>query len=191
MPEATQTFLDGAHVDAAVFALRPDYRAMLLAVDGLLRAPSDEASDALLRTDLPIDRLLQRSRALRSELGRGEKRGPVERGDLLAERRLEQRRRVEVHGNADIARERRKKILLQIESREVLHALSRARRVGLAEPEELAPERVGAARQLQVGGRAGRKARGEIGWRLERRECPLQLVGRDVARPREDCDPSM
>jgi hypothetical protein len=29
-------FLADAHVDAAVFALRPDYRAMLLAVDGLV-----------------------------------------------------------------------------------------------------------------------------------------------------------
>src|SRR5580700_7766394 len=30
-----QEFLAGGQVDAAVFALRPDYRAMLLAVDGL------------------------------------------------------------------------------------------------------------------------------------------------------------
>ena len=42
-------FLAGAHVDAAVFGLRPDYRAMLLAVEGLIPAPSDRASDALLR----------------------------------------------------------------------------------------------------------------------------------------------
>lgn len=42
-------FLAGAHVDAAVFALRPDYRAVLLAVDGLVPGPSDAASDALLR----------------------------------------------------------------------------------------------------------------------------------------------
>src|SRR5580700_952721 len=41
-------FLAGGHVDAAVFALRPDYRAMLLAVGGLVPGPSDEASDALL-----------------------------------------------------------------------------------------------------------------------------------------------
>jgi DNA/RNA-binding domain of Phe-tRNA-synthetase-like protein len=41
--------LADAHVDAAVFALRPDYRALLLAVDGLVPAPSDDASDALLR----------------------------------------------------------------------------------------------------------------------------------------------
>jgi DNA/RNA-binding domain of Phe-tRNA-synthetase-like protein len=44
-----QEFLAGGYVDAAVFALRPDYRAMLLAVDGLVPGPSDEASDTLLR----------------------------------------------------------------------------------------------------------------------------------------------
>ena len=43
------TFLDGARVDAAVFALRPDYRAVLLAVDGLVSSPSDDASEALLQ----------------------------------------------------------------------------------------------------------------------------------------------
>ena len=47
--DALQEFLDGGHVDAAVFALRPDYRAMLLAVDGIIPGPSDQASDALLR----------------------------------------------------------------------------------------------------------------------------------------------
>src|SRR4051795_84204 len=41
-------FLAGARVDDAVFALRPDYRALLLAVDGLVPAGSDEASEALL-----------------------------------------------------------------------------------------------------------------------------------------------
>ena len=44
-----QEFLAGGHVDAAVFELRPDYRAMLLAVDGLVPGPSDQASEALLR----------------------------------------------------------------------------------------------------------------------------------------------
>ena len=44
-----QEFLAGSDVDAAVFALRPDYRAMLLAVDGLVPGPSDQASDALLQ----------------------------------------------------------------------------------------------------------------------------------------------
>lgn len=42
-------FLTDARVDAAVFALRPDYRAVLLAVDGLTPGPSDDDSDALLR----------------------------------------------------------------------------------------------------------------------------------------------
>jgi DNA/RNA-binding domain of Phe-tRNA-synthetase-like protein len=44
-----QEFLDRSRVDAAVFALRPDYRAVLLAVGGLVPGPSDEASDALLQ----------------------------------------------------------------------------------------------------------------------------------------------
>jgi DNA/RNA-binding domain of Phe-tRNA-synthetase-like protein len=44
-----QRFLAEAHVDAAVFALRPDYRAMLLTVDGIVPGPSDESSDALLQ----------------------------------------------------------------------------------------------------------------------------------------------
>jgi DNA/RNA-binding domain of Phe-tRNA-synthetase-like protein len=43
-------FLDGGHVEATVFTLRPDYRALLVAVDGLVPGPSDEASDALLQT---------------------------------------------------------------------------------------------------------------------------------------------
>ena len=43
-----EEFLAGACVDATVFALRPDYRAMLLAVDGLVPGPSDQDSDALL-----------------------------------------------------------------------------------------------------------------------------------------------
>ena len=45
-----QEFLAGGEVDAAVFALRPDYRALLLAVDGLVPGPSDAASEALLQT---------------------------------------------------------------------------------------------------------------------------------------------
>lgn len=43
-----EQFLAGAHVEPAVFALRPDYRALLVAVDGLVPGPADEASDALL-----------------------------------------------------------------------------------------------------------------------------------------------
>lgn len=42
-------FLDGATVDDAVFALRPDYRALLVAADGITPGPSDAASEALLR----------------------------------------------------------------------------------------------------------------------------------------------
>jgi len=41
--------LAGAAVDADVFALRPGYRAMLVAVDGMIPSPSDDASDALLQ----------------------------------------------------------------------------------------------------------------------------------------------
>jgi DNA/RNA-binding domain of Phe-tRNA-synthetase-like protein len=50
MPDQStlHAFLDAATVDATVFALRPDYRALLLAVDGITPAPSDQASDALL-----------------------------------------------------------------------------------------------------------------------------------------------
>jgi len=44
-----EEFLAGARVDAAVFALRPDYRALLLAVDGLVPGPGDQDSDALLQ----------------------------------------------------------------------------------------------------------------------------------------------
>ena len=44
-----QQALDGASVDAAVFALRPDYRALLLAVDGLTPGPGGDAGEALLR----------------------------------------------------------------------------------------------------------------------------------------------
>src|SRR6478736_4859051 len=50
-PSMLQRFLADAKVDTAVFELRPpDYRAMLLAVDGLVPGPSDQVSDALLQT---------------------------------------------------------------------------------------------------------------------------------------------
>ena len=42
-------FLAGGQVDPAVFALRPDYRAMLLAAGGIAAGPSDQAGDALLQ----------------------------------------------------------------------------------------------------------------------------------------------
>jgi DNA/RNA-binding domain of Phe-tRNA-synthetase-like protein len=69
MPESAvlQEFLDGSRVEATIFALRPDYRAMLLAVDGLVPGPSDQASDALLQaaeamacgalSDRPVEQL--------------------------------------------------------------------------------------------------------------------------------------
>ena len=47
--DALEDFVAGGLVDAPVFALRPDYRALLLAVDGLVPGPSDSASDALLQ----------------------------------------------------------------------------------------------------------------------------------------------
>ncbi len=47
--DVLQEFLDGGHVDAAVFALRPDYRALLLAVHGLVPGPSDQAGEELLQ----------------------------------------------------------------------------------------------------------------------------------------------
>lgn len=43
-------FLAGGRVDAAVFALCPDYRALLVAVDGLVPGGSDSSSEALLRS---------------------------------------------------------------------------------------------------------------------------------------------
>ena len=69
MPDAAmlEDFLAGGQVSGAVFALRPDYRAMLLAVDGLVPGPSDSGSDALLQAaeaaadealrDRPADKL--------------------------------------------------------------------------------------------------------------------------------------
>ncbi|MYM20283.1 hypothetical protein GSY69_09975 [Brevibacterium sp. 5221] len=43
-----QDFLAAARVDEAVFELRPDYRVLLLAVEGIGPAPSDATSEALL-----------------------------------------------------------------------------------------------------------------------------------------------
>lgn len=42
--------LSGAEVAPDVWELRPDYRAMLLAVDGIVPGPSDEASEILLES---------------------------------------------------------------------------------------------------------------------------------------------
>jgi DNA/RNA-binding domain of Phe-tRNA-synthetase-like protein len=44
-----ENLLAGASVEADVFALRPDYRAMLVAVGGMVPSRSDDASDALLQ----------------------------------------------------------------------------------------------------------------------------------------------
>jgi DNA/RNA-binding domain of Phe-tRNA-synthetase-like protein len=44
-----EEFLAGARVEAAVFELRPDYRVLLLAVDGLVPGAGDQDSDALLQ----------------------------------------------------------------------------------------------------------------------------------------------
>jgi DNA/RNA-binding domain of Phe-tRNA-synthetase-like protein len=43
-----EKFLAGASVEAAVFALRPDYRVLLLTADGIVPGPGDQDSDALL-----------------------------------------------------------------------------------------------------------------------------------------------
>jgi DNA/RNA-binding domain of Phe-tRNA-synthetase-like protein len=42
-------FVDGAQVASEVFELRPDYRALLVAVDGIEPGPSDSASEASLQ----------------------------------------------------------------------------------------------------------------------------------------------
>src|SRR3954469_12571321 len=43
-----QDWLAAARVDAAVFALRPDYRALLVTADGLVGGPGDEVSEPIL-----------------------------------------------------------------------------------------------------------------------------------------------
>jgi DNA/RNA-binding domain of Phe-tRNA-synthetase-like protein len=47
MPDL-EGFLAGGQVDPAVFGLRPDYRAVLVAADGLVAGRSDQVSEALL-----------------------------------------------------------------------------------------------------------------------------------------------
>ncbi|GAA3732221.1 B3/4 domain-containing protein [Plantactinospora mayteni] len=44
-----EAILAGGRVDDAVFALRPDYRVLLVAVDGVVPGPRDQVSDTLLR----------------------------------------------------------------------------------------------------------------------------------------------
>jgi DNA/RNA-binding domain of Phe-tRNA-synthetase-like protein len=48
-PGVLERALVDACVDAEVFGLRPDYRVLLLAVDGLVPGPTDQESDALLQ----------------------------------------------------------------------------------------------------------------------------------------------
>lgn len=47
---SAQELLAGASVDAAVWELRPDYRALLLTAEGIVPGPGDQASEALLQT---------------------------------------------------------------------------------------------------------------------------------------------
>lgn len=47
-PRRLEEFLAGARVDGAVAAPRPDYRALLIAVEGITPSASDAASEALL-----------------------------------------------------------------------------------------------------------------------------------------------
>lgn len=51
MPETAQLqkIVDASYIDPAIFELRPDYRAVLLAVDGLEPGESNDASEALLQ----------------------------------------------------------------------------------------------------------------------------------------------
>ena len=46
-----QQWLAAATVDDAVFALRPDYRVLLLTADGLQGGPSDEVSEQVLAAE--------------------------------------------------------------------------------------------------------------------------------------------
>ena len=63
MPESLDKVVAAASVDAAVFALRPDYRALLVAVDGLEPGPSNAAGDALLqRAETFVHQAFQGSR---------------------------------------------------------------------------------------------------------------------------------
>jgi hypothetical protein len=46
---SASSWLDGAHVEESVWALRPDYVAVLMVATGLTPGPSDAASEAVLR----------------------------------------------------------------------------------------------------------------------------------------------
>jgi len=57
-------FLAGAAVEPAVFALRPDYRVMLVAVDGLVPGASDEAGAVLIEAAQAAARSAMRDMAV-------------------------------------------------------------------------------------------------------------------------------
>ncbi|MHA7295427.1 B3/B4 domain-containing protein [Arthrobacter sp. HLT1-21] len=60
---ALQHLVDSSRVDTEVFELRPDYRAMIIAVDGLVPGPSDQGSEALLQAaEASARRLLDETR---------------------------------------------------------------------------------------------------------------------------------
>lgn len=59
-----QGALDRATVDDAVFTLRPDYRVMLLAVEGIVPGPGDDASETLLREAEEVARDLLRDQGV-------------------------------------------------------------------------------------------------------------------------------
>ncbi len=44
-----QTFLDGAEVAPEIFKLRPDYRVLMMAVDGITSGPSNDVSETMLK----------------------------------------------------------------------------------------------------------------------------------------------
>lgn len=46
---AADTYLDSTRIASEVFALRPDYRALLMVVEGIPPGPSDEISEAVLQ----------------------------------------------------------------------------------------------------------------------------------------------
>jgi DNA/RNA-binding domain of Phe-tRNA-synthetase-like protein len=49
MSESSQSLLSNAHVAPEVFKLRPDYRALLIVVEGIPPGPSDATSESLLQ----------------------------------------------------------------------------------------------------------------------------------------------
>ncbi|EXL55806.1 hypothetical protein FOCG_03540 [Fusarium oxysporum f. sp. radicis-lycopersici 26381] len=48
-PTKSQSILDNACIAPEIFKLRPDYRALLMVVEGILPGPSDATSEAMLR----------------------------------------------------------------------------------------------------------------------------------------------